>query len=164
MSSAARRAGWAAALVAVVVLVALGARTTPTEGMSDDRLYALAGQMKCLQCAGESVAGSESDIAQRMREEIRRQMRRGRSDDEILTFFADRYGQRVLLNPSSDGIAALVWVVPVVVVALGAVGVGFRFASARRQRADAAVEAVSPEDEAMVAAALADLRPETDGR
>lgn len=154
MSPQLRRAGWAVGLVLVVVLVALGASTTPDTGQSDDRLYALAGQMKCLQCLGESVAGSQSDIAQEMRSEIRRQMRRGRSDDEILTYFADRYGQRVLLTPSASGLSSLVWVVPVVAAGLGVAGLGFAFATWRRQRDDAASAEVSAEDEALVAAAI----------
>ena len=154
MTAGQRRVGWAAMLVAVVVLVLLGARTPPTSGTSDDRLYALAGQMKCLQCAGESVAGSQADIAVKMREEIRSQMREGRSDDEILSFFADRYSQRVLLNPSSEGVASLVWIVPVVAAGLGVVGLGLAFAAWRRQRGDAASGGATDEDQALVAAAL----------
>lgn len=154
MTATQRRLGWAAMLVFVVVLVVLGARTTPTAGTSDDRLYALAGQMKCLQCAGESVAGSQADIAVKMREEIRSQMREGRTDDEILSFFADRYGQRVLLNPSSEGVASLVWIVPVVAAGLGVVGLGAGFAAWRRQRGDAQTETATEDDQALVAAAL----------
>src|SRR3954465_8570627 len=93
-SRASRRLGWAVGLALVAVLVVIGAGVTPTSGHSEDRLYALAGQMKCLQCAGESVAGSQPDIAVKMRAEIRAQMRRNRTDDEILEYFADRHGQR----------------------------------------------------------------------
>lgn len=153
-SRRARLAGWAVALVAVVVLVVVGAGTRPTTGTSDDRLYALAGQMKCLQCLGESVAGSQADIAVKMRGEIRVQMRKGRTDDEILTYFADRYGQRVLLNPSGEGIGAVVWVLPVVVVGVGLLGVGFNFAASRRRRRDDASLQPTDEDRDLVAAAL----------
>lgn len=151
-----RSLGWGAALVAVIVLVAVGARTTPTSGTSEDRLYALAGQMKCLQCFGESVAGSQADIAVKMRTEIRAQMRKGRTDDEILSSFADTYGQRVLLNPSGKGVSSLVWVIPVVVAGLGTVGLGLAFARWRRQRTDAGSTEVSDEDRALVDAALAE--------
>lgn len=160
-SRTARLAGWVAALVAVVVLVVVGASSTPTSGASDDRLYALAGQMKCLQCAGESVAGSQADIAIKMRSEIRDQMRQGRTDDEILTFFSERYGQRVLLNPSGDGVSALVWVIPVVVVGVGLLGVGFNFVRSRRERELAVSTEVSAEDAALVDAALAAGAPGT---
>ncbi len=88
----------------MIALLVLGARSAPTTGYSEDHVYALASQMKCLQCVGESVANSQAQIAVQMR-------------DEILSYFADRYGKRVLLKPSSSGLAALVWIVPVVVIA-----------------------------------------------
>ncbi|HKY14907.1 MAG TPA: cytochrome c-type biogenesis protein CcmH [Microthrixaceae bacterium] len=128
----ARRGIWILVGVAVVVLLAVGTRREPTGGNSDDRLFAIAGDMKCLQCVGENVANSQAAIAVQMREEIRRQMAAGRTDDEIFTYFADRYGPRVLLNPAGSGLASLVWVVPVLVVGLGLLGVGMVFTRSRR--------------------------------
>ena len=101
----------------MIALLVLGARSAPTTGYSEDHVYALASQMKCLQCVGESVANSQAQIAVQMRDEIRDRLHKGQRDDEILSYFADRYGKRVLLKPSSSGLAALVWIVPVVVIA-----------------------------------------------
>ena len=145
-----RKWAWlAVAVVALVVLVA-GATRSPTEGTSDDRMFAIAAEMKCMQCVGESVANSQAPLAIQMRAEIMRQMRAGKSDDEIYNYFADRYGQEVLLNPSGSGFASLVWIVPVVVVAVGLMGVGL--AVTRRRRGGGAV-AVSDEDRELVARA-----------
>jgi cytochrome c-type biogenesis protein CcmH/NrfF len=130
------------AVVAVVVVV-LAARPTPTSGASDDRLFSLASQMKCLACAGESVANSQAPLAIEMRGLIKRQMRAGNTDDEILTYFADRYGSRVLLTPSASGLGALIWIVPVVVVAVAACALGLAFARWRRL----AQEAPAPSDD-----------------
>lgn len=125
-----RRRWWSWALLGVAVVTLLWAGRTPREvsGTSDDRLFAIAEQMKCLQCVGESVANSQAEIAVEMRAQIRAQMRAGRTDDEILTYFADRYGPQVLLNPGGTGIAALVWTLPVVAAAVAAVGLGLAFA------------------------------------
>lgn len=111
---------WAALGVAVVVLVALGADRRSPSGTSPERLNALAANLKCLQCVGESVAGSQADLAVKMRQEIRAQAAGGATDDEIYTWFADRYGNRVLLNPPATDVAALVWVLPVVLSFVGA--------------------------------------------
>ena len=110
------------------VLLALGADRRPPSGTSDDRLYAIAADLRCLQCVGESVANSQAPIAIKMRSEIRRQTRQGATDDEIYTYFVGRYGQRVLLNPPSDGVAGFVWVVPVLLgtIALGGLTLAFR--------------------------------------
>lgn len=138
----------------VVLLGALVASidATPKEGVSDDRLYALAVQLKCLQCVGESVGASQAPLAVQFRDEITKQMRQGRSDDEILAFFTTRYGQEVLLTPPSTGVGSLVWIIPVVAAAaavLALIGLFRRW----RHEADTSPEATAA-DEAVVAAAL----------
>lgn len=156
-SRAVRRSVWAWAPLGVVIAVALvvGARTTPTEGVSDDRLFSLASQLKCQQCVGESVEGSQSPSAVQFREEIRDQMAQGRTDDEILSFFVDRYGQDVLLSPPGTGLGAAVWVVPVVAVAVAVL----LLVGALRRRDGPAVAEVSEEDRRRVEAELRRRNP-----
>ena len=122
MSRPLRRGLWAAALLLAVGLLVVGAPRDPTDGQSDDRLFAIGDHLKCVQCTGESVSDSQAPIAVQMRGEIRRQMQLGRTDDEIYSYFVDRYGQQVLLTPSSTGVASLVWIVPIVALGVAAVG------------------------------------------
>jgi cytochrome c-type biogenesis protein CcmH len=147
-----RKWAWLALAVAAVVVLVAGARRDPTEGSSNDRMYAIAAQMKCMQCVGESVANSQAPLAIQMRAEIIRQMRAGQTDDEIFNYFADRYGQQVLLNPSGSGFASLVWIVPVVVIALGLLGVGVAMTRRRRDPSSGKVQ-VSAQDRDLVARA-----------
>lgn len=137
--------------VIVIVAIVVGAGSPPKTGTSDERLYSIAGRLKCLQCVGESVASSQSSYAVQFREEIRKQMRQGGTDDEILNFFADSYGQEVLLTPPSTGVGGLVWVIPVVVVAAAVLLLADTF---RRWRAERADVHASAEDVALVAHAL----------
>ena len=145
---------WGLMGVLAVGAIAVGWGSDPTEGTSDDRLFHLSEQMRCLQCTGESVANSQAPIAVQMRDEIRRQMARGRTNDEILSWFShpDRYGERVLLNPSGRGLTALIWVLPVVVGAGLLAGLAVVFSRARRRNVDLTA---SDEDEALAAAAMA---------
>ncbi len=143
---------WGLMGVIVVVAVVIGAGSPPKTGASDERLFSIAGRLKCLQCVGESVAASQAPLAVQFRDEIRTQMRSGRSDDEILNFFADRYGQEVLLTPPASGIGGLVWVLPVVAVAAAVLGLVLAF---RRWRAERVDRSASAEDEELVAGALA---------
>ena len=119
----------------VVVLSALwfSVDTTPRTGTDDTRLYAIATQLKCLQCVGESVGASQAPLAVQFREEIASQMRQGRTDDEILAFFSQRYGQEVLLSPPSSGLGSLVWIVPVVAVAAAGLALAATFGRWRRE-------------------------------
>jgi cytochrome c-type biogenesis protein CcmH len=149
-----RRQWWSWALLGVVAagLVIGASARAPTVGVSDERLYALSSQLKCQQCVGESVAGSQSPSAVQFRAEISRQMSSGRSDDEILNFFAQRYGSEVLLTPPSSGVGGLVWVLPVLVVAAAAAGLASTF---RRWSSERSERSASPEQARSVAEALA---------
>jgi len=72
----------------------------------------------------ESVADSSSRVAIEMRDLIQQQLEEGRSEAEILTFFQDRYGDWILLEPPRQGIHLLVWLLPAVVLLAGAAGLG----------------------------------------
>ena len=146
---------WALMLVVVLGAAVLSIDTTPRTGASDERLFALSARLKCLQCVGESVGASQAPLAVQFREEIRQQMRSGRTDDEILNFFVDRYGQEVLLTPPSSGVAGLVWVIPVVAVA-GAVLL--LYSVFRRWRDEQGGDRASEEDTELVAEALSRRR------
>lgn len=137
-------------VVCIVGIVVAGAGE-PTEGQSQERLFAIASQLKCQQCVGESVADSQSPSAVQFREAIAEQMAKGSTDDEILNFFADRYDQEILLTPPASGVGSLVWVVPVVAV----VGGGLLLAgSYRRRNRESARRGVTDDDESIVAEAL----------
>ena len=117
---------WWVAIGALVVGVLVLAGGTPTSQQSDEaRARNVAESLKCLQCAGESVAASQAPLAQQFREEIDRQVAEGASEDQILDWFVERYGEEVLLEPPSSGLGALVWVLPVVALLAAVVGIWF---------------------------------------
>ena len=76
----------------------------------------------------QSVANSDAAAAEYIREKIDELIDDGLSDDEIRAYFADRYGDEILLTPSSSGLAGVVWMAPVVlvVVTVAALGLAFR--------------------------------------
>jgi cytochrome c-type biogenesis protein CcmH/NrfF len=154
-----RQRWWWWALMALICVVAIvpAASTTPTEGQSQERLFALASALKCQTCIGESVADSQSPSAVQFREEIQAQMAQGRTDDEILNFFVERYEREILLTPPGSGVGALVWIVPVVVVA-GALVV--LVGAYRRRDVERADREATPDDDDRVSAALRERRQE----
>ncbi|NLA36196.1 MAG: cytochrome c-type biogenesis protein CcmH [Actinobacteria bacterium] len=149
-----RRAGWLVAALAVVVLIALGASATPMEGDSPERIRNINEQLKCLKCVGESVASAQSEFSREIREDVERQVRAGKTDDEIFTALVNSYGDRVLLNPRASGVAAVVWVLPVLVIGGGIAGLGVAFATAKSRREASTALQVSDADAARVEAAL----------
>ncbi len=76
---------WLAVAVTVAVLFTIGL-TANTSGPSDnaERVNALAKQLRCLVCAGETVFESRTEWAETVRDDIRRQVGEGADDAQIL--------------------------------------------------------------------------------
>ena len=58
-------------------------------------------------------------MAQQMRGVVREQLRAGKTPQEVKDFFVSKYGEWVLLAPTTRGFSLLVWVLPFVVLVLG---------------------------------------------
>jgi cytochrome c-type biogenesis protein CcmH len=141
-----RYGAWLGLGVVVVVVVAVAAWPRGDSGSVSARTRALAQELRCVDCEGLSVWDSGTDSAKATRHDIAARIRAGESDGQIRRVYVDRYGESVLLKPSSDGVGLLVWALPVVVlvVAAGAIVLALRRWS-RQPRLVA-----SEEDEALV--------------
>jgi len=111
----------ALALLAVTVLGAAAA--DPADRLADPakeaRARALFRDVRCLVCQSESIDESEAPLAHDLRQLIRQQVTDGRSDAQIKGFLVSRYGQFVLLTPALSWGNAVLWIAPLLVVALG---------------------------------------------
>lgn len=108
--------------LAVATVGDRGPRTTA------ERSRSISESIACPQCQGQSVADSEAPSARAIRTEVARRIEAGETDDEIRDYIAGIYGDDALLTPPSDGVAGLIWFLPVagLVAALGALAVVFR--------------------------------------
>ena len=96
------------------------------------RMKALTEQLRCLVCQNETLADSRADLAEDLRREIREQMKAGKSDQEIIAFLTDRYGDFVLYNPPVKRITYLLWFGPFILL-IGGTGVLYRYLRRRRE-------------------------------
>ena len=65
--------------------------------------------LRCPVCQNISVADSPSELAGDMRVLIGKQLAAGQSREQIITYFVDRYGEEVLLDPPKAGFSQLIW-------------------------------------------------------
>jgi cytochrome c-type biogenesis protein CcmH len=107
---------FAALLVMVVGLWPQAEVTTDPSERSD----AIAARLKCPFCAGESLADAQSGVARDLRTLIDERVASGASDAEVIDEFVDRYGEQILLDPPRTGWGVGLWLVPLLVVGLGA--------------------------------------------
>lgn len=108
---------FAAAVLACMSILAQ-ARPPMQDQELQDREMALAAQLRCVVCQNQTVAESRAPMAEDMRLEIRSQLEQGRSNDQVIAFFEQRYGAFVRYNPPWKSSTWLLWIGPFL-VALG---------------------------------------------
>ena len=124
MPDTARRLAWL--ILPVAALAVIVVNLWPGDQAAADpeaRAYHLAISLKCPICAGESLAGSQTDLAKDLRVLIDEQIAAGRTDEEIIDMFVANYGEQVLLDPPGTGWGVVLWAVPLAIVVIGIVAV-----------------------------------------
>lgn len=107
----------AASVLTVLLLAAGHAQAAPT---LDDQIQAIANELMCPVCAGQTVAESGAQLAVQMRAVIRERLQQGETREQIIAYFVAQFGEGVLAAPPRRGIGLLLWLsLPL------ALGVGF---------------------------------------
>lgn len=151
------RAGVLALLLALAALPA--AAVQPDEILADPALEARAREisrdLRCLVCRNESIDESNADLARDLRLLVRERLVEGDSNQEVLAFVVDRYGEYVLLRPLATGSNLILWVAGPVMLVLGLAAAGLYLR--RRQTAKASpADALSDEEKRRLAEILRD--------
>lgn len=133
----------AIALLALLCLVlqaqAQEARPSADDPALEARVLALASELRCLVCQNQTVADSHAALAVDLRNQVRDMLRQGASDDEVLRYMSDRYGDFVRYRPPLRAGTALLWAGPALLLLGGLAGLLWQLR--RRQRwADADFE------------------------
>ena len=110
---------------------AASAQVPASQAELERREVAIAAELRCLVCQNQSIAESNADLARDLRQQIREQLKAGKSDAEIRDFMTARYGDFVLYRPPLKAGTVLLWFGPFVLLGLGAVVVT-RIVRARR--------------------------------
>lgn len=89
-------------------------------------------EIRCLVCQNQSLADSHADLAQDLRQEIFDMITAGKTNDEILEFLVQRYGDFVLYRPPFKGSTVLLWLLPFIFLIVAVITVIYfvRFRSA----------------------------------
>jgi len=100
------------------------AQVQEEERPSDDpvieqRLAKLSKELRCLQCQNQTLADSPAGLAADLRREIREQMKAGKSDQEVVAFLTQRYGDFILYKPRVTYTTYLLWFGPFVLLLSG---------------------------------------------
>jgi cytochrome c-type biogenesis protein CcmH len=137
------------ALVVALLLAAPAHAVQPDEILPDPALEARAREisrlLRCPVCQGENIDDSNADISRDLRLLVRERLVAGDSDDAVIDYVVDRYGEFVLFEPRATGANLLLWLAGPLMLAGGA-GMAFLWLRARRKAG--APDALTPEEEA----------------
>ncbi len=82
------------------------------------RYQKLTNELRCVVCQNQSVADSNAELAQDIRNLVRNKIREGQTNKQISTFLVERYGEFVLYNPPLTDKTYILWLGPVVLMLL----------------------------------------------
>ena len=118
-------------LTSIVVAQVQEEEVPSDDPVIEQRLANLSRELRCLQCQNQTLADSPAGLAADLRREIRVQMKAGKSDQEIVAFLTQRYGDFILYKPRVTFTTYLLWFGPFVLL-LGGLYILFRYIKQRR--------------------------------
>ncbi|WP_292893303.1 cytochrome c-type biogenesis protein [Nitratireductor sp.] len=123
------------------------AAVQPDEILDDPVLEArareLSTELRCMVCQNQSIDDSDAELARDLRVLVRDRLKAGDSNEEVIAYVVDRYGEFVLLKPRFSYRNALLWGTPVILLVVGGVLI---VTSARRRMTGGAVSSLSAEE------------------
>ncbi|OOH88137.1 cytochrome c-type biogenesis protein CcmH [Pasteurellaceae bacterium 15-036681] len=80
---------------------------------------ALIQELRCPQCQNNNIADSNATIATDMRNKTLELLKQGKSKNEVVDYMVERYGNFVTYNPPITPATVLLWLMPILLIALG---------------------------------------------
>ena len=137
---------WLGVALLVATCLAGPARAADVASVAGDpaveaRVKQIASQLRCLVCQNESIAESSADLAQDLRAQVRRMLGEGRSEEDIVQYMTERYGDFVRYRPPLKVSTLVLWCGPFVLL----LGGGWCLYAALKRRAGLGDEHFEPD-------------------
>jgi cytochrome c-type biogenesis protein CcmH len=78
---------------------AAGAQNVAADPALEARVNALSAELRCLVCQNQTIADSHADLAVDLKNQVRDQLKAGRSEKDVIDYMTTRYGDFVLYRP-----------------------------------------------------------------
>ncbi|MDH4325911.1 MAG: cytochrome c-type biogenesis protein CcmH [Betaproteobacteria bacterium] len=105
----------------VVLALLAGAAAAQPDPALEKRVTGLAHELRCLVCQNQTLADSNAPLAVDLRNQIREQLQKGASEQDVIDFMVARYGDFVLYRPPLKATTIALWAGPFLLLALGIV-------------------------------------------
>lgn len=132
-----------AVVICLVLSTLAWAEETKLNAQGEERMKALAHELRCLVCQNQTIADSNADLAIDLRTQIREQIQSGNTDQQIKDYMVARYGDFVLYRPPMQSNTVLLWIAPFLLLVSGA---GFLFWQLSKRRKLVVTQPISADD------------------
>ena len=123
------------------------------DNVLEERARVISKELRCLVCQNQSIDDSDAPLARDLRLLVRERLQTGESDDEVIKFVVDRYGDFVLLRPPVKASTLALWISPVALLLLG-IFIFLTWFRKQRQYVPVKAKPLSSEETAKLQAAL----------
>jgi cytochrome c-type biogenesis protein CcmH len=110
---------WLVLSLAWAGAMAKEAAPAATDPALEARMLNIAAELRCLVCQNQTIADSHSGLAEDLRNQVREQLQRGASDEQVVQFMTDRYGDFVRYRPPLKASTVLLWAGPAAFLVVG---------------------------------------------
>lgn len=154
-------------VLSVTLVFSLAVSSAPIETFNFDSpekekvFHKLSEELRCLVCQNQNIAESNAGLAKDLRLEIYTMISAGKSEEEIVDFMVQRYGDYVLYRPPFKPLTWLLWFGPLIVFIIGLI---FAVRFMKAQSVDTQPDELSDEEIERVKNLHAATRTEQDGK
>jgi len=127
--------------------------------LTRERFYQLSDELRCPKCQNQSLGDSNSPIATDLRREVYRLLNEGKTDQQIKDYLVARYGEYILYRPELSGHTLMLWLAPLLLLAIGLIVV---LILVKRRRAIPATGNLDMAEQQRLKALLSDAETSSD--
>lgn len=152
-------------VLSITLLFSVAASSAPIETFKFDSpdkekvFHKLSEELRCLVCQNQNIAESNAGLAKDLRLEIHTMLSEGKTEEEIVDFMVQRYGDYVLYRPPFNPMTWLLWFGPLIIFIFGLI---FAVRFMKAQSADAQPDSLSDEEIERVKSLHSTTRTEQD--
>ncbi len=133
---------------------AFGSEALPAaeDPVLEQRVLAISAELRCLVCQNQTIADSNAPLAIDLKNQVREKLKQGQSNSEITDYMVARYGDFVLYRPPFKASTVVLWLGPLLLLAVG-LFVLFHRLTRRRKMAETELSGAEREQVAKLLAA-----------
>jgi cytochrome c-type biogenesis protein CcmH len=106
-------------MVRFALVLFCGLAIAQEDPVLEKRVRDLSSELRCLVCQNQTLADSSAPLAVDLRNQVREQLKSGRSERDVIDFLVARYGDFVLYRPPLQANTVLLWLGPFLLLLAG---------------------------------------------